>query len=50
MTEAVFQELLALVTLPVQPSTPINHASQRTCTVKEKLLLTLNFLAHYPSL
>jgi hypothetical protein len=50
MTEAVFLELLALVTPHVQPSIPISHASQRKYIDKEKLLVTLIFLAHCPFL
>jgi hypothetical protein len=46
MPEAVFLELLELLTPHLQPSVPQNVASQRTYTVTEKLLVTLNSLAH----
>jgi hypothetical protein len=50
MAEAVFLELLKLLTPHLQPSNPQNIASQYTYTVKEKLLVTLSFLAQCPSL
>jgi hypothetical protein len=46
MKEVVFLELLELVTPHLQPSIPQNIVSQRMYTIKEKLLVTLNFLAH----
>lgn len=49
MPEDVFEELLALVQPHMQDSVPQN-TKQRTYTVKEKLLVTLNFLAHCPTL
>jgi hypothetical protein len=50
MKEAAFLELLALVTQHLEPNVPRNQSTQRTYTVKEKLLVTLNFLAHCPTL
>jgi hypothetical protein len=46
MKGAVFLELLPLVSARLQPSIPQNIISRRMYTVKEKLLVTLNFLAH----
>jgi hypothetical protein len=49
MKEPVFRELLALVQPHVGTSQPKN-SNMRTYTAEEKLLVTLNFLAHCPSL
>jgi hypothetical protein len=49
MPEGVFEELLGLVEPHMAPSIPQN-IRQRTYTVKEKLLITLNFLAHCSTL
>jgi hypothetical protein len=45
MPEAVFDELFELVEPHMEPSVPQN-SQQRTYTVREKLLVTLSFLAH----
>jgi hypothetical protein len=49
MPEAVFEELLAFVEPHMGPSVPQNPR-QRTYTVREKLLVTLSFLAHCSTL
>jgi hypothetical protein len=49
MTEGVFSELLGLVKLHVGTSLPKN-SNMRTYTAEDELLVTLNFLAHCPSL
>jgi hypothetical protein len=49
MTEPVFLELLEIVS-PFQTDTEPGNPSRHRYTKKEKLLVTLNFLAHCPSL
>jgi hypothetical protein len=45
MTEPVLEELLGIVTPFLEPNRPHNP-SMRAYTIKEKLLVTLNFLGH----
>jgi hypothetical protein len=49
MPALVFDEFLSLVQPHMQPSVPQN-TRQRTYTVREKLLVTLNSLAHCSTL